>query len=481
MRRRDLLLAIAIGAVLAPAGLACNTVAAGPAPRELAPANGPQGARPALPQRSIAVRAERLHTMAGPVIEDGVVWIENGLVRAVGPAGSIELPAGIEILTAKVATPGLVDAHTVVGLAGWLNEDADKDELDTTAAMQPELRALDAYNPNEPLVGWVRSFGVTTVHTGHAPGALISGQIGWVRSFGVTTVHTGHAPGALISGQTLIAKTRGDTVEAAVMVPDAMVTAALGDGARGGFGAPGSRARAAAMLRQELHAAARWTEDRARDAAKEPEEGETTPTPARDLRKEALARVLAGEVPLLLTAHRAHDLMTALRIAEEFPNVRLILDGASEAPLVIDAIRAAGVAVIVHPTMRRTGGESEALAFTTPQRLLDAGIPTALQSGYEDYVPRTRVVLFEAAIAARYGLEFERALGLITKDAAALLGIADRVGTLEVGKHGDVALFDGDPFEYTSHCTAVVIEGERSVRVHVALHRRRHRGRAFCG
>ncbi len=436
MRRRDLLLAIAIGAVLAPAGLACNTVAAGPAPRELAPANGPQGARPALPQRSIAVRAERLHTMAGPVIEDGVVWIENGLVRAVGPAGSIELPAGIEILTAKVATPGLVDAHTVVGLAGWLNEDADKDELDTTAAMQPELRALDAYNPNEPLVGWVRSFGVTTVHTGHAPGALISGQ-------------------------TLIAKTRGDTVEAAVMVPDAMVTAALGDGARGGFGAPGSRARAAAMLRQELHAAARWTEDRARDAAKEPEEGETTPTPARDLRKEALARVLAGEVPLLLTAHRAHDLMTALRIAEEFPNVRLILDGASEAPLVIDAIRAAGVAVIVHPTMRRTGGESEALAFTTPQRLLDAGIPTALQSGYEDYVPRTRVVLFEAAIAARYGLEFERALGLITKDAAALLGIADRVGTLEVGKHGDVALFDGDPFEYTSHCTAVVIEGER--------------------
>ncbi len=436
MRRRDLLLAIAIGAVLAPAGLACNTVAAGPAPRELAPANGPQGARPALPQRSIAVRAERLHTMAGPVIEDGVVWIENGLVRAVGPAGSIELPAGIEILTAKVATPGLVDAHTVVGLAGWLNEDADKDELDTTAAMQPELRALDAYNPNEPLVGWVRSFGVTTVHTGHAPGALISGQ-------------------------TLIAKTRGDTVEAAVMVPDAMVTAALGDGARGGSGAPGSRARAAAMLRQELHAAARWTEDRARDAAKEPEEGETTPTPARDLRKEALARVLAGEVPLLLTAHRAHDLMTALRIAEEFPNVRLILDGASEAPLVIDAIRAAGVAVIVHPTMRRTGGESEALAFTTPQRLLDAGIPTALQSGYEDYVPRTRVVLFEAAIAARYGLEFERALGLITKDAAALLGIADRVGTLEVGKHGDVALFDGDPFEYTSHCTAVVIEGER--------------------
>lgn len=426
MKRRQLLLTL--GLLCAPGVLACAAT----------PAASPtvQGARPALPQGSIAVRAERLYTMAGPVIEDGIVWIEAGKIRAVGPAASVSLPEGISLLRAKVATPGLVDAHAVVGLAGWLNVDADKDELDGGGPVQPELRALDAYNAKEPLVQWVRSFGVTTVHTGHAPGALISGQ-------------------------TLIVKTRGDTVEQAVLEPTAMVTAALGDGARGGSGAPGSRAKAAAVLRQELHGAKSWMEQRERDAAKEPEEGESAPPPpARDLRKEALVRVLKGELPLLLTAHRAHDLMTALRIAEEFPGLKLVLDGASEAPLVLDAIVAAKVPVFVHPSMQRTGGEAESLSFTTAQRLLEAGVPVALQSGYEDYVPRTRVVLFEAAIAARHGLAFERALGLVTKDAAQLLGIFDRVGSLEVGKHGDVALYDGDPFEYTTHCTAVVIEGE---------------------
>ncbi len=100
------------------------------------------------------------------------------------------------------------------------------------------------------------------------------------------------------------------------------------------------------------------------------------------------------------------------------------------------------------------------MSFETAATLHKAGIPVALQSGYESYVPKTRVVLFEAALAAANGLSFDEALAAITIDAARILGVDDRVGSLEVGKDGDVALYDGDPFEYTTHCTGVIINGK---------------------
>ncbi|MEM7310129.1 MAG: amidohydrolase family protein, partial [Planctomycetota bacterium] len=161
---------------------------------------------------------------------------------------------------------------------------------------------------------------------------------------------------------------------------------------------------------------------------------------------------------LLVTAHRAHDLLTAIRVAQEF-DIELILDGAAEAYLVLDQIMAAGVPVILHATMKRPAGEAENLGLETAAKLHQAEIPFALQSGYEGYVPKTRVVLFEAAIAAANGLGFDPALRSITIDAARILGIDDRVGSIEVGKDGDLALFEGDPFEYTTRCVGVVIEG----------------------
>jgi imidazolonepropionase-like amidohydrolase len=126
---------------------------------------------------------------------------------------------------------------------------------------------------------------------------------------------------------------------------------------------------------------------------------------------------------------------------------------------VADAIKAAGVPVILHATMVRARGETENLSMETAATLRKAGIPVALQSGYESYVPKTRVVLFEAAIAAAHGLSFVDALATVTIDAARILGIAGRVGSLEAGKDADLALFDGDPFEYTSHVVGVVIDG----------------------
>jgi imidazolonepropionase-like amidohydrolase len=171
------------------------------------------------------------------------------------------------------------------------------------------------------------------------------------------------------------------------------------------------------------------------------------------------AKVLKREIPLLVTANRAQDIITALRIAKEF-NIRIVLDGASEAQLVLDEIKKSGFPVIVHPTMARAGGDAESLSLEDAAKLKAAGITVALQSGYETYVPKTRVILFEAAMAAANGLSQRDALAMITIDAAKILGIENRVGSIAVGKDADIAMYDGDPFEFTSHCIGTIINGE---------------------
>lgn len=380
----------------------------------------------------IAVRGELLYTSAGDPIENGVVVVRDGKISAIGPASSVSIPDGMDVVDAAVVTPGLIDAHTVVGMVGYLSQDDDQDHLEQSAAIQPELRAIDAYNAREPLIEWLRTFGVTTIHSGHGPGEIISGQ-------------------------TLIAKTTGDTIAEAVFNPAAMVAATLGEGAvmsgNNGRKTPGTRGKVAAMLRTELLKAEAY----AGKIAAAADDDEKDP-PARDLKMEVLTSVLAGDTPLLVTVHRHNDIMTALRIAEEF-NIRMVLDGVSEGYLLLDEIKAAGVPVIVHPAMARAGGERENLSFTTAEKLINAGIPTAFQSGYEGYVPKTRVILFEAAITLAHGVTPDQALAAITIDAAKILGIDDRVGSLEVGKDGDLALYDGDPFEYTTHAIGTIIEG----------------------
>lgn len=272
-----------------------------------------------------------------------------------------------------------------------------------------------------------------------------------MRGFGVTTLHTGHAPGALVSGQTMVVKTSGPVAN--VLDPVAMIAVTLGDAGRpeGDKKSPGTRSKSVAMLRAEFTKAAEY---RRKKSDPDPEK-----RPAPDLRLDALAEALSGAVPLLVTADRATDIASALRLAEEFP-LRIVLDSAAEAYLLLEPIRSAKVPVILHPTMKRSGsGETENASFETAATLRAAGIPVALQSGYESYVPKTRVVLFEAAVASAHGLSEGEALAAVTIEAARILGVADRVGSLEPGKDADIAIYDGDPFEYTSHCTGVVIDG----------------------
>jgi imidazolonepropionase-like amidohydrolase len=373
-------------------------------------------------EAQIAVKGETVYTMAGDAITNGVVLIKDGKIERVGSASSVNIPSNYEVHEAKVVTPGLIDAHSVVGLAGHLNQDHDQDQLETSSAIQPELRAIDAFNAREALVKHLRDLGITTVHTGHGPGALISGQ-------------------------TMIVKTAGKTVEESTIIPAKMLAFTLGNNMSGQISKPGTRSKGVAMLRQELVKAQDYLEKRNGDEDY-----------SMDLGMEALADLLEGKLTALVTVHKANDIMTAVRLQEEF-GFPMVLDGAAEAYLIIDELKEAGHPVIVHPTMIRTYGDSKNATFETAGMLYEAGIPIAFQSGYEGYVPKTRVVLFEAGVAAANGLGMENALKVLTIDAAELLGISDRVGSLEAGKDADVAMYDGDPLEYTSNVTGVIIDG----------------------
>ena len=387
-----------------------------------------------------AIVGDTVHTLAGPALKNGVILVRDGKIEAVGPAATVRIPDGYKVIKAAVVTPGLIDGRATVGLSGLLNQPHDQDMVEKSAAMQPDLRAIDAYNARDPLVAWVRSFGVTTVNTGHSPGALISGQ-------------------------TMIVKTLGRTADADAINPAAMTSVTLGrDGlaaaatgnqgaaaSAAGYKSPGTRAKAISLLRSELI--------KTQEYARKREAKDETKRPGRDLRLEVLLRAFDGTQPLLVTAHLQQDILDALRVAKEF-NLKIILDGCADAPLVLPEIKASGFPVILHATMKRSNEDTENLSMETAATLRAAGIPFTLQSGYENYVPKTRVILFEAAIAAANGLGFDGALASVTLDAAKILGIADRTGSLEKGKDADLALYDGDPFEYTSHCTGTVINGQ---------------------
>jgi len=381
----------------------------------------------------LAVKVRTLHPMTGdltPIREAVVLCGPDGKIQQVGPAAQVPVPDGWRVIEAEVGVPGLIDARTTVGLSGLLNwERRDQEQLETSTPMQPELRAPDAYNGRDPLVQWVRELGVTTIHTGHAPGALVSGQ--------TMVLKTNRA--SVLSPQDMLA-------------PLAGISVTLGSD---GFGqgdkkSPGTRAKSVALLRAELIKAREYLDkSKLADATKHPD---------RDLHLEAFAAVLRREVPLLVTADRHHDIAAALRLRTEF-GFRLILDSAAEAYLLLDAIKAAGVPIILHPTMARAAGEQENLKFTQAAELHAAGIPFAFQSGYEPYVPKTRVVLFEAGMAAAHGLPPVHALAACTLRPAEILGLQDRLGSLAPGKDADLALFDGDPLETTTHCVGTIIDG----------------------
>ena len=373
----------------------------------------------------IAIKADSLFPVTAPLIRNGVVLVKDGKIEAVGSAATIQIPAGYTIYETKVLTPGLIDARTLIGMSGVLNYAADQDQLEKSSPIQPELRAIDAYNPYEKLV--------TTA-----------------REYGITTIHTGHGVGALVSGQTMIAKTKPGNVEEVTIKPFAMLAMTIGPSVSGNFSSPGTRAKQMSMIRADLM--------KAKEYLKKMADKDTSKRPAYDMKMDALGKMLKGEVKGLITANTAVDIMNAIRLSKEF-QFKLVIDGAAESYRLIDQTKAAQAEIILHATMARNEGDLLNMDRGTAAKLTAAGIPVSIESGYEAYVPKTRIVLLEAAVAVANGLSFEEGLKSITLHPARLLGVEKRVGSIEVGKDADLVMFDGDPFEYTSHVCKVMIDG----------------------
>ena len=253
----------------------------------------------------LVIVAEQVFTVSGPVIEDGVVYIEDGRITKVGHKDDLPIPEGTPHLQTQVLTPGLVDGLSVAGLTGVMNQGNDQDHRERSSPINPQLRALDGYNPWEDLVGWLREHGITTVVAGPSPGNLISGR-------------------------TLIASTESAPLDEVVRVPEGAMVFTLGEMPKSlfaGRGGPESRMGTAAEVRQALAGAKEYAERRALPVADRP---------PIDLGQEALVSVLNRETRAVIVAHRSDDILTALRIAKEF-NLDLILAGGTEAYLVRDS------------------------------------------------------------------------------------------------------------------------------------------------
>jgi imidazolonepropionase-like amidohydrolase len=399
-----------------------------PQPTATVPQRPGEAARFDGTPKRIAIYGGRIHTVSGAAITDGVVLVENGKISFVGPRDGFKLPADTPVLTAAVVTPGLIDAQTTVGVAGILNvAKADQDQDELSDPNQADLRVLDSFNPNEPLLEFVREQGVTVVHA--TPGRA-----------------------NVIGGQTGIFRTYGTTVDKMAIRFPAGILVNLGEVPKSAYAgkAPGTRMATANLIRTTLASAQSHAKKRAGDDKK----------PAPNLKLEALELALKGEVLVWFSAHRADDLMTALRLADEF-KLRPVLCLATEGYLIPDKLAAAKVPVVVHPTMQRASTpETFNVHLGNAAALVDHKVPLAMGTAFEAYVPRQRVLRYEAAMAAVNGLGFDKALSAITLDAARLLGIDDRFGSIEAGKVADLVLYDGDPFEHTTHVTQTLIDGK---------------------
>ena len=377
--------------------------------------------------KKFAVLAGRIHTVSGGVIENGIVLVENGKITKLGARDDIAIPKGYGVVSAAVVTPGLIDAHSVVGLSGALNfKKADQDQDEMSDPNQADLRVMDSFNPQESLLQFIREHGVTVVHA--MPGRA-----------------------NVIAGQTGIFRTHGRTAEQMKIRFPAGMLVNLGEIPKSSYPGklPNTRMGTANLIRNALTSAQAYGQKK--QTAKEP--------PAPNLKHEALELVLKKKIPLIFSGHRADDLLTGLRIAKEY-DVQTMLTLATEGYLISEAILDAKVPVIVHPTMQRASspetfnGHLGNAAF-----LMDRKVPVAICTAFEGYVPKTRVLRYEAAMAMINGLGHERALKCITLDAAKMLGIDDQFGSLEVGKAADLVLYDGDPFEHATHVTHTIIAG----------------------
>lgn len=375
----------------------------------------------------LAITGARIHTVTNGVIAGGTILIESGKIAAIGE--SLTVPAGAQVIDASgcVITPGLIDEHSHVG--GWEEglgwEGNDINEF--TNPVTPELSILDGINPFD--IGFADA-----------------------RKGGVTTVQTMPGSGNVIGGLMLAMKTSGTVVDRMVLKHPSGMKAALGENPKRNYGsqnqAPSTRMGMAAMLRDWLLQAKQYV-------AKQ-ERGDQNWQ--YDAKLENLALVIRREIPLRVHCHRADDILTAIRIGKEF-EINISLEHCTAGHQVANAIVQAGVPACVGPAVwQRAKVETRDISPATPGVIYRAGGKVAIITDH-NIVPQ-HYFRIAAGLVMREGLPEEETLRAVTINAAEIIGVADRVGSLEVGKDADLVIWSGDPFEPLTHCLTTIIDGE---------------------
>lgn len=385
----------------------------------------------------LLIRNGKIITMTDIDYDNGYVLVDDGKIIAAG-SDSSEIESLLKEDTKEIdacggyVLPGLIDAHCHVGM--W--EDAvgfeGDDGNESTDPVMPQLRAIDAVYHAD------RSFAEA-------------------RESGVTTVVTGPGSANVIGGQFAALKTYGRCVDEMILKEPVAMKVAFGENPKTVYNekhqAPMTRMATAAILRESLFEAREYAELWEK-YEKDPEENEK---PDFDFKKHSLLQVLNKEIPLKAHAHRADDIMTAIRIAKEF-DVNITLDHCTEGHLIKDLIVESGLPAIIGPMLTdRSKIELRNQSLRTPAILSKQGVKVAIMTDHP-CVPVQHLCLC-AAIAAREGMDEREALKAITINAAEITGISDRVGSIEKGKDADLVIYNGNPLEIKSLVQKTIING----------------------
>jgi len=375
-------------------------------------------------------------------IENATVLFEKGKILEVGADVDVPDSADVVDVKGKYILPGFVEAHAHQGLfdgsIGWAGADGNE----ATDPVTPEVRGIDSFNPDEPSIAEVPKGGVTCVNTG--PGSA-----------------------NVVSGEAFVFKPTGDAVvdDMVIMAPSGLKIA-TGENPKGAHGKqhdrmPSTRMGVAALLRKTFTEARNYMDEwkaygEKRKEAKE--KGEALPKPPnRDLGKETLVKVLKREIPVHAHAHRADDIATVVRVAKEF-NLRVMIIHCTEGHKIADFLAENDVPAVVGPTMFWVSKpETRERGFETAVKLNEARVKVALQT--DSLTPMNFFPLLPMHVIKK-GMSREDALRCVTINPAEMLGLENRVGSLEVGKDADIVVWSGPPFEFYSEVERVFIDGE---------------------
>ena len=386
----------------------------------------------------VAVRGGTLYTITQGIVEGGVLLIRGGKIEAIGRA--VPVPKGAKVIDAAGAAvfPGFIDAFTNLGTDEVMfGEDFDE----ASSPVSPQLRIIDAINPENEFISLARKSGTAA--------ALVAPGIG-----------------NLLSGQSALIRLSGATVPDMTVRFPVAVHANLGEAPKKRYGQkgqyPATRMGEAALLRQTLIETREYLASIGRFAEKKDDyekkggQGERPVRPSANLRYEALVPVIQGQIPLVVTAERMDDILTALRIGEEF-GLRMILSGGADAWKVKDRLARAKIPVLLRPgAAAHLSLETRGAIFGSAAVLRQARIKIAFQTGGTGNLGG---LVDQARMAVAHGLPQEEALRALTISPAEIFGAADELGSLEKGKSADIAIFDGNPFLAPARVKTMIIRG----------------------